>query len=87
MVALAYATSGSRLAAKDIAQEAFLAAYRDWKRVGTLDNPATWVRRVVMNRSVSTLRTSAASARALTRLRGRRDRVPLPPVPAETEHL
>ncbi|MCP5026822.1 MAG: hypothetical protein GY929_11120 [Actinomycetia bacterium] len=31
MVSLAYATTGSRLLAEDLAQEAFVAAYRDWE--------------------------------------------------------
>lgn len=87
MVALAYATSRSRLAAEDIAQEAFMAAFREWERVGRLDNPATWVRRVVINRSVSVIRRRVAAARTLARLMGRVDRVELPAVSAETEHL
>ena len=87
MVALAYASSGSRLAAEDIAQEAFAAAYRDWARISRLDNPATWVRRVVINRSVSDIRTRAASIRALTRLRGMTHRAVLPPVSGEAEHV
>lgn len=81
MVAVAYAASGNRLAAEDIAQDAFLAAFRDWERVGGLDNLATWVRRVVINRSVSVIRTRAVSTRALSRLRGHADRVELVALP------
>jgi DNA-directed RNA polymerase specialized sigma24 family protein len=33
VVRLAYALSGSRLVAEDIAQEAFLRAFRDWEGV------------------------------------------------------
>src|ERR671911_328450 len=33
VVRLAYALSGSRLAAEDIAQEAFLRAFRDWEQI------------------------------------------------------
>lgn len=87
MVTLAYATSKSRLAAEDIAQDAFIAAFREWERVGRLDNPATWVRRVVINRSVSVIRRRITAARNLSRLGGRIDRVELPAVSAETEHL
>lgn len=87
MVAVAYAASGSRLAAEDIAQDAFLAAYRQWERVGGLNNPGTWVRRVVINRSVSAVRTRVVAARAVVRVGGRTDRVELDPVPAESEHL
>jgi hypothetical protein len=41
VVRLAYALSGSRLAAEDIAQDAFLGAYLDWERIRC---PAAWVR-------------------------------------------
>lgn len=37
VVALAYGLSGSRVAAEELAQEAFLAAHRDWERVGVLE--------------------------------------------------
>jgi DNA-directed RNA polymerase specialized sigma24 family protein len=45
VVRLAYALSGSRLAAEDIAQEAFLVAFRDWERIR---QPLAWVRKVVV---------------------------------------
>ena len=73
VAALAVALSGSRIVAEDLAQEAFLAAYREWDRVGRFDNPGAWVRRVVANRSVSVFRRRVAEARALTRLGGRGD--------------
>jgi len=47
MVDIAYALSGSRLAAEDLAQDAMIAAHKQWDRVGTLDRPGAWVRRVV----------------------------------------
>jgi len=87
MVSLAYATSRSRLAAEDIAQDAFVAAYRDWEKVGRLDNPATWVRRVVVNRSVSAIRRRITATKALSRLLLTSERVELPALAAETEHL
>jgi len=67
--ALAYALSGSRLGADDLAQEAFLAAYRDWQSIGRYNNPGAWVRRVVDNRSVSMFRRRSAELRPLIRLR------------------
>jgi RNA polymerase sigma-70 factor (ECF subfamily) len=87
MVALAYATSKSRLAAEDIAQDAFMAAFSEWDKIGRLDNPATWVRRMVVNRSVSVIRRRIAAARHLARLGGHIDQVDLPAVSAETEHV
>lgn len=67
IVGLAYVLSHSRLAAEDLAQEAFTAAFRRWEEVGRLDNPGAWVRRVVANRSVSRFRRRLAELRALTR--------------------
>jgi RNA polymerase sigma factor (sigma-70 family) len=68
VVGLAYALSGSRWGAEDLAQEAFLAAHRDWERIGSYEQPAAWVRRVVANLSVSAFRRRAAEAKALARV-------------------
>ncbi len=68
VVGLAYALSGSRSGAEDLAQEAFLAAHRDWDRVGTYDQPDVWVRRVVANLSVSVFRRRAVETKALARM-------------------
>jgi len=75
IVALAYALSGSRNAAEDLAQEAFLAAHRDWDRVADLDAPGAWVRRVAMNMSVSAFRRGVAETKALARLAARHQQV------------
>ncbi|HVM02180.1 MAG TPA: sigma-70 family RNA polymerase sigma factor [Acidimicrobiales bacterium] len=72
VVALAYVLSGSRTAAEELAQEAFLAAHRSWDRIGRYDDPAAWVRRVCANRAVSVVRRRASEARALVRLGARR---------------
>jgi RNA polymerase sigma-70 factor, ECF subfamily len=68
VVGLAYALSGNRWVAEDLAQESFLVAHRDWDHVGTYDDPGAWVRRVVTNLSVSALRRRMIEAKALTRL-------------------
>jgi hypothetical protein len=47
LVALAYGLSGSRTAAEELAQEAFLAAHRRWDEVGAYDDPSAWLRRVM----------------------------------------
>jgi RNA polymerase sigma-70 factor, ECF subfamily len=65
---LAYALSGSRLGSEDLAQEAFLAAYRRWDEIGRYDNPGAWVRRVVANRSVSVIRRRVVETKALPKL-------------------
>jgi RNA polymerase sigma-70 factor (ECF subfamily) len=70
VVGLAYVLSGSSRMAEDLAQEAFLAAFREWDRVGLMDRPGAWVRRVVANRAVSWLRRSRTEMKALLRLGG-----------------
>lgn len=69
MIGLAYALSGSRTAAEDLAQEAFIAAHKSWDKVGAYDKPGAWVRRVVANKSVSLFRRRMREAKALARLR------------------
>ncbi len=70
VVGLAFVLSGSRSGAEDLAQDAFLTAYKQWDTVGRYDNPGAWVRRVVANRSVSTIRRRTAEAKALVRIGG-----------------
>lgn len=82
---LAYALSGSRGAAEDLAQEAFLAAHRNWARVSRYDKPEAWVRRVVANMAVSRFRKAMREARALARL-GRPEPV-IERLPVEAEHF
>ena len=67
VVGLAYALSGSRSGAEDLAQEAFLAAHRNWQTIGAYQRPGAWVRRVVANLSVSAFRRRIAEAKALAR--------------------
>ncbi|GMQ92684.1 MAG: SigE family RNA polymerase sigma factor [Acidimicrobiia bacterium] len=84
VVGLAYALSGSRAASEDLAQEAFIAAHRNWDKVGSYDKPEAWVRRVVSNLSVSRFRKRASEIKALTRLAGfRSESAALPELPSE----
>ncbi len=85
MVALAYALSGSRLAAEDLAQEAFVAAHRVWDRVGRYERPDAWVRRVISNKSVSAYRRRVSEARALVKIAGQRQEVIRPMEPEDAE--
>lgn len=68
VVGLAYALSGNRWAAEDLAQDAFLAAHRSWSRIAQFDQPGAWVRRVVSNLAVSAFRRRMAEGRALGRI-------------------
>ncbi|MPZ53486.1 MAG: sigma-70 family RNA polymerase sigma factor [Acidimicrobiia bacterium] len=86
MVDIARGLSGSRLAAEDLAQDALVAAYRQWPKVGGLDNPGAWVRRVVINKSVSRYRRHLAEAKALVRLRPIRGASP-EPLPDDAEEF
>ena len=70
VIGLAFVLSGSRSGAEDLAQDAFLTAYKQWDTIGGYDNPGAWVRRVVSNHSVSTIRRRAAEAKALVRIGG-----------------
>jgi RNA polymerase sigma factor (sigma-70 family) len=81
--ALAYALSGSRWAAEDIAQDAFVVAHRQWGRVGGYDDPGAWVRRVAANLAVSAVRRRLVEARALVRLAARRQEQPYAALPGE----
>jgi RNA polymerase sigma-70 factor, ECF subfamily len=67
IVRLAYALSGNRWAAEDLAQEAFLVAHRGWDRVAGFEEPGVWVRRVVTNLSVSAFRRRVIESKALAR--------------------
>jgi RNA polymerase sigma-70 factor, ECF subfamily len=85
VVGLAYALSGSRSAAEDLAQDAFVAAHRNWGKISQYDKPEAWVRRVVANLSVSRFRKSISEARALARLN--RDQHILPELPVEADEF
>ena len=68
VVTLVYGLSGSRAAAEDVAQEAFLRAHRDWRRVEAMDSPEGWIRRVAINLATSRWRRLRAEASAFARL-------------------
>lgn len=68
VLAFARATTGGWAEAEDLAQDAFLAAYRDWGKVSRYERPNAFVRRVVANRSVSGVRRRVREAAAVRRL-------------------
>jgi RNA polymerase sigma-70 factor (ECF subfamily) len=73
VVALALALCGRPSVAEECAQDAFVAAYRNWDRIVTYDDAGAWVRRVAANVATSTLRRRAREARAFARLALRRE--------------
>jgi RNA polymerase sigma-70 factor (ECF subfamily) len=85
VVALAYALTGRAAVAEELAQDAFLVAYRNWARVSGYEVPGAFVRRVASNMAVSFTRRWAAEARALARLAARAPKwsTPLEPTDAD----
>ena len=85
VVRLAFTLTGRRDIAEELAQDAFLAAHRNWSRVAGYDDPAAWVRRVVVNRAVSSGRRHVTSLRLLARLSS--ERPPEPDLDPDAERL
>lgn len=79
VLALGWTLTGSWSTAEELAQDAFLDAYRRWDHVGALDRPGAWVRRAVANRAVSHRRHVRVVEAGTARLAGERlDEVPGP---------
>jgi RNA polymerase sigma-70 factor, ECF subfamily len=85
VVGLAYTLCGSWSAAEDIAQEAFVRAYRDWRKVGEYARPDSWVKTVAVNLATSRGRRLTSEAKALARLGGRREIVATDPLPEDAD--
>lgn len=77
-LAVVLALRGSKVGAEEVAQEAYIRAFRRWDEVAVMDRPDLWVHTVALNLATSHLRRLAAEARALSRLAVRRQ----PEVPA-----
>ena len=73
LAGLAYTMTGSRWLAEELAQEAMAAAHAEWSTVGKYDDPAAWVRRVLVNKKISAWRKFGSEKRAMNRLRSQRD--------------
>ena len=73
VVALVYGLCGSRSAAEELTQDAFIAAHRRWTTVSGFVDPGAWVRNVAMNNARSAWRRRTVELRALTRLGTRRE--------------
>ncbi|MEY2580328.1 MAG: polymerase sigma-70 factor, subfamily [Ilumatobacteraceae bacterium] len=71
MLSLAYSLTGSWGDAEDLVQDAYAAAHRQWHVVGSYDDPAGWVRRVIANRAVSRWRRLGREINVRERLQAR----------------
>jgi RNA polymerase sigma-70 factor (ECF subfamily) len=86
VVRLAAALVGRWDVAEELAQDAFIALYPRWARISRYDAPEAWLRRVVLNRAVSSLRRRAIEARVTARyVRRRADAAPGEPRVGDAE--
>jgi RNA polymerase sigma-70 factor (ECF subfamily) len=84
MVRLAVALVGRWDVAEELVQDAFVTLHGRWDQVSRYESPRGWLRRVVLNRSVSVLRRRAVEVRLLGRLsRIREGRAESPQVEGE----
>lgn len=66
---LAYALTGSRHDAQDLAQEALVRAFERWSTIGAYASPEAWARRVLVNLVYSRTRRRRSETIGLRRLR------------------
>lgn len=57
-----------RSQAEDLMQETYLAAWRNWNRLETRDNPRAWLFSIARNQALAALRRRGRARRALGRL-------------------
>ncbi|MCU1428643.1 MAG: putative polymerase subfamily sigma factor [Actinomycetia bacterium] len=67
-VRLAYVLCGRRDVAEELAQDAFVALLRRWRRISAFDRPDLWLRRVLLHNSVSAWRRRTTELRLVARL-------------------
>jgi RNA polymerase sigma-70 factor (ECF subfamily) len=67
IVAIVHSLTGRRDVAEEITQDAFVVTHDRWHRIAGYDRPADFVRRVALNRALSSLRRRKAEHRALER--------------------
>jgi len=70
---------GSTHTAEEVVQDCLTRAYRRWDSVGEMDLPGAWLRRIVINASLSTLRRRRAEMRAIRQMGGQRRDSPSEP--------
>ncbi len=67
LAAQLYAYLGDATEAEDLAQEAYLRAWRAWSKISEYDDPVGWVRHVAWNLATSRLRQLATATRLAAR--------------------
>ncbi len=84
LLGLAYVLTGSSWVAEDLVQEALTEAHNKWDVISRYDQPGSWVRRVLVNRSTSRFRRLKSEAKAVTRIGHQRAEV-VQPTERQTE--
>ncbi len=69
LLGFAYVLTGDQWQAEDLVQDAMAEAAKRWDTIGAYDDPAGWVRRVLVNRRTSKLRRFRTETKGLARLR------------------
>ena len=72
LVAASAMIVGAKVAAEEVVQDVLERTYRRWDHVSALDRPGAWVRRAVINQSISVTRRNGSENRAIKRLGRRR---------------
>jgi RNA polymerase sigma-70 factor (sigma-E family) len=73
---LGYLLTGSRAEAEELAQEALVRTWWRWRLVRRPHDPASYARKVLLNRRRSLLRRAAVEARSLARARDEQTAAP-----------
>lgn len=72
LLGLAIVLTGDRNIAEDLTQDAMADAHRRWDTIAGYDDPAAWVRRVLVNKRISRVRRLRSESKMLTRVGARR---------------
>ncbi len=68
LIALGTTMTGDRTLGADLAYEAMVRAYGNWVKVGAMDRPGAWVRRVLINLAIDACRKRSREADVVARL-------------------
>jgi RNA polymerase sigma factor (sigma-70 family) len=71
VVAVVHSLTGRRDVAEEITQDAFVITHDRWRKVAGYERPADFVRRVALNRALSSLRRKGAEHRAFEKFQSR----------------
>lgn len=73
VVAASMMITGSSALSEEIVQDVFERTFIRWKKVSQMDRPGAWVRRAVLNQSISVKRRTSSESRAVAVLKASTD--------------